>query len=64
MLKLIIFLIIIMTTGKITTNAIFYNRGVPNSFKIFGKLTTLNYSMLRQIARFNVKQGRHIYSFF
>jgi hypothetical protein len=49
--------------GKITTNAIFYNRGVPNSFPAFGKLTTINYSMLRQIVRNNVENKRPIYSF-
>jgi len=51
------------SNGKVTTTAIFYNRGVPNSFKAFGKLTTINYEMLRQIARSNAKNGRHIYSF-
>ena len=49
--------------GKITTNAIFYNRGVPNSASVFGKLTTINYSMLRQIVRNNVENKRPMYSF-
>lgn len=51
------------SNGKITSSVIFYNRGVPNTAKNFGKLTTLNYEMLRMIARFNTKQGRPIYSF-
>lgn len=49
--------------GKVTSSVIFYNRGVPNSFKPFGKLTTINYEMLKQIARNNIKDGRPIYSF-
>lgn len=49
--------------GKITSSVIFYNRGVPNTAKYFGKLTTINYQMLRQIARNNVQNGRSIYSF-
>jgi hypothetical protein len=49
--------------GKITSNAIFYNRGVPESFKPFGRLTTINYSMLRQIVRNNVENKRPFYSF-
>ena len=49
--------------GKITSNVIFYNRGVPNSFKEFGKLTTMNYTMLRQIVRNNVGNGRPMYMF-
>ncbi len=49
--------------GKITSSVIFYNRGVPNSFKAFGKLTTINYEMLRVIARSNVQNKRPIYSF-
>ena len=50
--------------GKITTSAIFYGRGNPNSFKSFGKLTTINYNMLIQIARNNIRNGRPMYSFF
>ena len=38
------------SNGKITTNVIFYNRGVPNDAKNFGALTTINYEMLRQVA--------------
>lgn len=51
------------SNGKVTSSVIFYNRGVPNSFKPFGRLTTVNYEMLKQIARHNVKNGRPIYSF-
>ena len=49
--------------GKITSSVIFYNRGVPNTEKNFGKLTTINYQMLRQVARNNVQNGRSIYFF-
>lgn len=49
--------------GKITSSVIFYDRGVPNSFQQFGRLTTINYSMLRQVVRNNVQNGRPIYSF-
>jgi len=51
------------STGKVTTSVIFYDRGVPNSFRPFGKLTTINYEMLKIIAKNNVKNGRPIYSF-
>lgn len=51
------------SNGKITSNVIFYNRGVPESFRSFGRLTTVNYQMLRQVIRNNVQNGRPIYSF-
>lgn len=51
------------SNGKITSSVIFYNRGVPNSFTPFGKLTTINYAMLRQIAKNNIKNRRPIYAF-
>ena len=49
--------------GKITSSAIFYDRGVPNSIRSFGFLTTINYQMLRQIVRNNIKNKRPMYSF-
>ncbi len=49
--------------GKIASSAIFYNRGVPNSVKSFGKLVSINYEMLRTLARNNIKNRRPIYSF-
>ncbi len=49
--------------GKITSSAIIYNRGIPNTFRSFGKFTTINYAMLRQVARNNLVNGRPIYSF-
>ena len=49
--------------GKVTSSVIFYNRGVPESFKPFGRLTTINYTMLRTIVRNNVQNGRPMYSF-
>ena len=51
------------SNGKVTSSVIFYNRGVPHSFTPFGRFTTVNYEMLKQIARHNVKNGRTIYSF-
>lgn len=49
--------------GKITSSVIFYNRGIPNSFNSFGKWATINYSMLRQVARNNIENRRPIHSF-
>ena len=51
------------SNGKVTSSVIFYNRGVPNSLKSFGKLATINYGMLRQIARTNTQNKRPIFSF-
>jgi|LauGreDrversion4_2_1035121.scaffolds.fasta_scaffold11740_3 hypothetical protein len=55
------------TSGRITTNAIFFRAGVPNSDKDFGRLVSINYEMLRQIARYNrSKNGgrRELYKLF
>jgi hypothetical protein len=41
------------STGKITTNVIFYNRGVPNDAKNFGALTTINFEILKPLAIYN-----------
>jgi len=49
--------------GKITSSVIFYNRGIPNTAKYFGKLTTINYGMLRQVVRNNIQNGRPMYTF-
>ena len=51
------------SNGKVTSSVIFYNRGVPNSLSSFGRLTTVNYTMLRQIARNNITNKRPIFSF-
>ena len=51
------------SNGKVTSSVIFYNRGVPNSLSSFGNLTTVNYTMLRQIARNNITNKRPIFSF-
>jgi hypothetical protein len=40
------------SSGRITTNAIFYRGGVPNSDKSFGTYVSVNYEMLRQIPRY------------
>jgi hypothetical protein len=42
------------TNGRITTSAIIYDRGVPNSVRFFGALIGLNYSMLKQQLNTNV----------
>jgi len=41
-----------LSNGKITTSAIFYNRGVPPNAKNFGTYVAVNYEMVRQVARF------------
>jgi len=50
--------------GKITTTAMLYNRGVPPSQKNFVLLASVNYAMLRQIARYYKQHGRPDYSLF
>jgi hypothetical protein len=47
------------SNGKITTSVIFYNRGVPNSAKNFGRLASLNYSMLKQLMIYNKNNGNN-----
>ncbi len=49
--------------GKNTSSVIFYNRGVPNTFRNFGKWATTNYAMLKQIIRNNKQNGRPMFSF-
>jgi hypothetical protein len=41
------------SNGKITTNVIFYNRGIPNDAKNFGTLTTVNYEVLKALSIYN-----------
>jgi hypothetical protein len=50
-------------SGRITTNAIFYNRGVPNRVRNFGAIVSTNFEVLKSVYRFNKKTGRPIYSF-
>ena len=55
------------SNGKITSSVIFYNRGVPDSAKNFGKLVTVNYSMLKQLIIYNRNSGNsnnNVYSMF
>ncbi len=55
------------SNGKITSSALFYNRGVPNSAKNFGKLTTVNYSVLKQVIIYNKNSGNsreNVYTMF
>lgn len=51
------------SNGKVTTTAIFYSTGVPRTFNGFGRLTTINYEMLRIIARHNKENKRPLYTF-
>jgi hypothetical protein len=39
--------------NKITTSAIFYRTGIPNSDKSFAYLATQNYSVVKQIYRYH-----------
>lgn len=50
--------------GKITTNSILYNRGVPPNQKNFVLLASLNYSALRLVAIHNKRTGRPIHTLF
>jgi hypothetical protein len=50
--------------GKITTNAILYNRGVPPTQQNFVLLASLNYSALRLVAIHNRRTGRPIHTLF
>jgi len=58
------------SNGKITTSAIFYNRGIPANDKSFGTYASLNYEVLKQFKIYNKRQGfitnkrRQIYSLF
>ena len=50
-------------SGKITSSAIFYNRGVnPEKSKNFGYLTTVNYSLLKQVIIYNRNNEKPFYS--
>ena len=53
-----------LSNGKITSSVIFYNRGVANSTKDFGRLTAVNYSMLKQLIIYNRNNGRPMYNMF
>jgi hypothetical protein len=50
--------------GKITSTSVLYNRGVPSTEKNFALLASINYAMLRQVARYYKKNGRQDYSLF
>jgi hypothetical protein len=58
------------SNGRITTNAIFYSRGVPERATNFGTYVAVNYEMLRQLSIYNRrggllnKNGRPVYSLF
>jgi hypothetical protein len=51
-------------SGRITTNAILYNRGVPNSARNFGALVSINYEILKALTIYNRRNGRPVYSLF
>ena len=44
--------------SKLTTNAIFYNRGVPSSEKNFGALVAINYNTVKQLYLYNKNNQR------
>lgn len=41
------------TNNKGTSSAIFYNRGIPKSDKMFAYLATQNYTVMKQLAIYN-----------
>jgi hypothetical protein len=43
--------------GKVTSSVIFYNRGVPQTVKNFAAVASLNYSILKQVAVYNKRNG-------
>lgn len=45
------------SNGKITTNVIFYNRGIPNTAKNFGTYASVNYEILKQTQIYNRRNG-------
>jgi hypothetical protein len=52
------------SSGKITSSAIIYDRGIPpigNSFAIF---PTVNFEILKRLRQFDVRNNRPTYSFF
>ena len=52
------------SNGKITTNAIFYYRGVPRQATNFGIFVAINYSMLKSIGRINLRAPKPVYLLF
>jgi len=48
------------TNNKGTSSAIFYNRGVPKSDKMFAYLATQNYTVLKQLAIYNRNNSQNI----
>ena len=47
----------LFSNGKVTSNVIFYNRGVPPRQQNFAWIAGMNYSMVKQINRYN-KQNK------
>ena len=45
------------SNGKITSNVIFYNRGIRNTDKTFGAYASINYEILKQTRIYNRKFG-------
>jgi hypothetical protein len=50
--------------GKITSTSVLYNRGVPQDMTRFAFIASLNYGMLRQVARYNKQHGLKTLSLF
>ena len=45
------------SNGKITSSVIFYNRGVDPSQKLFAVYAGQNFSVIKQISKFNKLTG-------
>jgi len=52
------------SSGKITSSAIIYDRGVPPIGNSFGIYPTINFEILKRLRRFDVRNKRPTYSFF
>ena len=47
----------IFSNGKVTSNVIFYNRGVQNSNKQFATLAGQNFSVIKMIYRYRINNN-------
>jgi len=53
-----------LSNGKITSSVIFYDRGVLPSQKFFAWYASQNFSVIKQIARFEKQTGRTEFSLY
>jgi len=47
----------LFNNGKITSNVIFYNRGVPNTNKAFAYIAGQNFNLIKIINNFNKRHN-------